>query len=37
MGLVDTFRNESFDALKSYVNALAKYFPGKQEGYFGNS
>jgi len=30
MGLVDTFRNESFDALKSYVKALAKYFPGRE-------
>jgi len=30
MGLVDTFRDETLDALKSYVKALAKYFPGRE-------
>ena len=34
IGLVNEFRDETLDALKSYVKALAKYFPGKQGGSF---
>lgn len=29
MGMVNVFRDESLDALKAYVRALAKYFPGR--------
>jgi len=30
MGLVSVFRDETLDALKSYVKLLAKYFPGRE-------
>lgn len=30
MGMVNVFRDESLDALKAYVKALAKYFPGRE-------
>ena len=31
MGLVSVFRDETLDALKSYVKLLAKYFPGEHK------
>jgi len=30
IGMVNVFRDESLDALKAYVKALAKYFPGRE-------